>query len=67
MMLGNSGMEKRPPRFSLPEAFFEAPRIFLMKAKGVGEEVRGRLSGHAGIPKLPFPRMELLWEVPGRS
>jgi hypothetical protein len=38
-------MEKRPRRFSLPEAFFEGSRLFLVKAKGVGEEVRGRLSG----------------------
>jgi len=47
-MIDNLGMEKQPRRFSLPEAFFEGSRVFLweIKAKGVGEEVRGRLSGH---------------------
>jgi hypothetical protein len=39
-------MEKRPLRFSLPETFFEGTRLFVIKAKGVGEEVLGRLSGH---------------------
>jgi hypothetical protein len=45
--LGNMGMKKRPLRFSLHEAFFEGSSvIFMIKAKGMGEEVRGRLSGH---------------------
>jgi len=48
------GMEKRPLRFSLPEAFFEGSRFFVIKAKGVGEEVRGRLSG----PNLFFLLIE---------
>jgi len=46
ILLGNLGMKKRPLRFSLHEAFFESnPIFFMIKAKGVGEEVRGRLSG----------------------
>src|SRR4030042_5247610 len=44
--MADLGMEKRPLRFSLPEAFFEGTSFFMIEAKGVGEEVRGRLSGH---------------------
>jgi len=36
-------MEKRPRRFSLPEAFFEGSRfLFLTEAKGMDEEAQLR-------------------------
>ena len=54
-MIDDLGMEKRPRRFSLPEAFFEgtAPSL-LAEAKGMDEEVRRRLSGRREASKTPW-------------
>jgi len=57
-------MEKRPIRFSLPEAFFEGSRFFVIEAKGVGEEVRGRLSGHGFSTERREERRRMRSEFP---
>jgi hypothetical protein len=59
--MGNLGMEKRPLRFSLPEAFLEGSKL---KAKGVGEEVRGRLSGHGFSTERREERRRMRSEFP---
>jgi hypothetical protein len=46
IIMGDLGMEERPLRFSLHVAFIEGSQFRMTRAKGVGEEVRGRLSGH---------------------
>src|SRR4030065_2408467 len=46
ILSGNLGMKERLLRFSLHKAFFEGSLFLVIEAKGVGEEVRGRLSGH---------------------
>jgi hypothetical protein len=68
-VIDNLGMEKRPRRFSLPEAFFEGSRRFLwlIEAKGVGEEVRGRLSGHGFSTGRREERRRMRSEFPRRG
>jgi hypothetical protein len=54
ILMGNSGMEKRPLRLGLHEEFFEGTQFFMIKAKGMDEEVRGRLSGLTNPMPEPF-------------
>jgi hypothetical protein len=62
--MNNLGMAKRPRRFSLPEAFFEGTHFFVIKAKGAGEEVRGRLSGHGFSTERREERRRMRSEFP---
>jgi hypothetical protein len=66
-VIDNLGMEKRPRRFSLAEAFFEGTALIVVKAKGVDEEVRGRLSGHGFSTERREERRRMRSEFPRRG
>jgi hypothetical protein len=63
-IMNDLGMEKRTLRFSLREAFFEGSRSVAAKAKGVGKEVRGRLSGHGFSTERREERRRMRSEFP---
>jgi len=52
-----SGMEKRPLRFSLPEAFFEGSRLSFERVRRGGVPQKALRSG-AGMVPLGLPRGE---------
>jgi hypothetical protein len=62
--MGNLGMEKRPLRFSLPEAFFEGNRSCgredcLSTLRRTGSKIRQRCSLRFHFPETPFGNLFL--------
>ena len=60
---GNIGMENRPRRFGRNASLCK-PAFSSTKAKGVGEEVRGRLSGHGFSTERREERRRMRSEFP---